>query len=123
MKQKNTLFIGIALLCMTCISPTNAQEQEFFTALQDIPIMKGLSEIHESTTSYDKPNGRIIETYATSETISKEAITEYYNRILPQFGWGATSKTTYYRKGETLEISFEEKNQSTILKVTIIPSL
>lgn len=102
---------------------THDTEPRFFSVLHDVPIMDGLIEIEDNTTTYDKPNGRIIDAFAKTNAISKENIITYYNATLPQFGWGKTAHGQFYRKDEILKLTFEQRENMQILKISIRPSL
>ncbi len=118
--------LTLILISFLAIAPhAHAQENEqiFFSTLQDIPLMQGLKEIEEHATSFDKPNGRIIQAFALTNNLSADDITTYYNATLPQFGWGKSKHGHFYRNGENLEISFEKQNYGHILKIMISPSL
>ncbi|MGH1456203.1 MAG: hypothetical protein ACRBDI_05435 [Alphaproteobacteria bacterium] len=123
--MKNLLRLIILTICLISPSMTHAQnhDQQFFSTLQDIPLMKGLTEIEEHATSFDKPGGRIIQAYAIIKNYNEEDVMTYYNATLPQFGWGKSKQGHYYRNGEILKLSFEKNNNTHILKIMISPSL
>lgn len=100
----------------------NAEDPTFFSALHDIPVMSGLTEMQDST-AYDKPEGRIIDVFAITNNHSEKNIIAYYNETLPQLGWGATSPTRFYRAKEILTLSFEETENTKTLKISVRPSL
>ena len=48
----------------------------------------------------------------------------YYDVTLPQFGWNKVVEAEgghYYRKGENLEISFDEEEGQSLIKIMIHP--
>ncbi len=104
---------------------TFAQKQKpaFFLSLEDIPLMSGLEEIPAATHSLDKPEGRIIESYAAMENVTSHQVSQYYAQALPAFGWGQTAKNKFFRENEYLEISFETHKGQEFTKITIRPSL
>ena len=92
-------------------------------SLEDIPLMPGLEEIPAETLSFDKPEGRIIESYAYLHSITQSQVIKYYADALPQFGWGKTTQNKYFRGQEYLELSFETREKQTFLRIVIRPSL
>lgn len=109
----------------TSAQPSDEQghKQIFFSALHDIPLMDGMTEIQDETMMFDKPGGRIIDAYAISDRLSSQDITLYYNATLPQFGWGKTDNLHFYRDKEILSLSFPKHDDATLLKISIRPSL
>ena len=122
--MKKTFFIILACTVLS-FSAAHAQnsEPQFFTSLHDVPLMEGLNEIDTEATAYDKPNGRIIDAFAYTGSLSPNAIMSYYNSTLPQFGWGKTDNGTFYREQEIMRISFEKHEGAHIVKISIRPSL
>lgn len=60
---------------------------QFFTALDDLPIPAGLTELGEGF-SFETPQGRIVDVIAQG-SLSPDAITAFYDSALPALGWGA----------------------------------
>lgn len=85
--------------------------------------MPGLEEIPADTLTFDKPEGRIIESFALMHHLKDSDVTAYYTRVLPAFGWGAAGKNRFFRQSEMLEISFETGQNGRFTKITIRPSL
>ncbi len=98
-------------------------EQIFFSALQDVPIMSGLEELIDQTISFDKPEGRIIESLAVMHDITQRQLLDFYELTLPQFGWGMVDSNLFFRKNEFLEINFEENNNNHLVRIMIKPTL
>lgn len=101
------------------------QETAFFLLIEDMPLMDGLVELEDESVSFDKPEGRIIESYALMDQITKEQVTEYYKNTMPQFGWGRVKENMFYSNAnkESLELSFMERGGKKFLKVSVFPSL
>ena len=93
----------------------------FFTALRDVPLMPGLEEMTEFTVVFDKPEGRIIESLAVAGTTPPEAIRNFYDTALPQFGWRRIAQNSFVREKENLQIHFEEIEGQNILRITVLP--
>lgn len=98
-------------------------EATFFSSLEDIPLMPGLSELPGQGMVFDKPEGRIVEALALTEGIPHKDILVYYGGTLPQLGWGRVSDTRFFREGEVLEISFSIVPEGEAVRFLIRPVL
>lgn len=106
-------------------APQARQETpQFFESLEDIPLMPGLQELPGETLTFDKPEGRIVETAAIlSGEIGREQVLLYYQSVLPRFGWGKSGENEFFRAGEVLRISFDGNNGRTVARFLIKPVL
>ncbi len=95
--------------------------QMFFYNIPDIPIMEGIEEQLDQGVSFDKPEGRIIESVAIMHGVSREELLKFYKMTLPQLGWGLVNDNSYFRKRELLEINFEENNGHDFVRIMIRP--
>ncbi len=102
-------------------APSGLATPQFFTSLQDVPLMPGLTELTEYTVVFDKPEGRIIESVASIESLTPEAIRTYYEASLPQLGWNRIGDDYFARQGEYLRMNFEEVEGQDFLKIIIMP--
>ena len=90
------------------------------SGFEDLPLMDGLKQAEDTAVSFDTPSGRIIEAYAQSNTISKQKITDFYNKTLPQLGWSRVSgkgkavSVSYTREGEVLTISVDDGTPASV---------
>ncbi len=107
----------------TSFAQTPAPEPQFFSMLQDVPLMPGLEEIADQTVSFDKPEGRIIESEAQMHDLTKDQVLNFYQRTLPQFGWGKIVENRFFRNNEFLEIYFDENDGRNVVKIIIKPTL
>jgi hypothetical protein len=98
-----------------------AAETQFFESLYDVPIMPGLEELPEMAMSFDKPDGRISQAAAYSDTLKEDDIAAFYKQSLPQMGWDQKSQGTYVRDGEELKISVEKTGASQLVKFQLKP--
>src|SRR5688572_29954042 len=95
-----------------------AEPVVFFSALQDVPLMPGLHEISEQTVIFDKPDGRIVESFAEIEDISQDAVLRYYNASLPPFGWAKRGDGRFIRDKEILELRFQQLGDDVFLRIS-----
>lgn len=97
-----------------------AGEVRFFSELSDIPLMPGLYELTEKTVIFDKPEGRIVESSAVSETENTINIKEFYDSSLPQLGW-IRQGDSYVRGDEILNLAVGAESGVSVLKITVSP--
>ena len=123
-------FISLVFLSgLVLPTPVFAQKAEgyddtaFFSELEDIPLMPGLTELPEDSLSFDKPEGRIVEQVALIGDLSQKDVLVYYGGVLTHLGWGRVSDTRFFREREYLELSYEEQQGATLLKVMVRPAL
>ena len=121
------------LLVMCCVMlplPVRAQgpdsqsaltAPQFFTSLQDVPLMPGLRELTDLTVIFDKPEGRIIESVAAMDSLTVDIIRRYYKSSLPQLGWNRIGQDYFARQGEYLRLNFETVEGQGFLKIIIMP--
>ena len=99
------------------------QESQFFSSLQDIPLMSGMEELDGHAVSFDKPEGRISESFALMRDLKQGDVLRFYQATLPQLGWGRVSEYRFFRQSETLEIYFGEIEEQSIIRIMIGPTL
>ncbi|MBI1260133.1 MAG: hypothetical protein GC184_00250 [Rhizobiales bacterium] len=82
----------------------------YLDAVEDMPLMNGLSETGEGGIVFDKPTGRIVRA-AAQGPVSPEAVRAFYIETLPALGWERAPKLELFsdllifrREGERLEI-------------------
>lgn len=96
----------------------------FFEHMDDIPIMPGLVEVADQGYVFDKPQGRIGESFAYGRGISAEDVRAYYEASLPQFGWVPAPGLSFSRGGEVVTLSVEaagNQEGGQVLSVRITP--
>ncbi|HBR68322.1 MAG TPA: hypothetical protein DEA55_02985 [Rhodospirillaceae bacterium] len=119
---KIILIIAAIFMAAPCALAQQDQEPpKFFSSLQDVPLMPGLRELTDYAVMFDKPEGRIIESVAAVDSLTRESIRAYYEASLPQFGWKRIGKDNFARQGEYLRLGFEAVEGQDFLKITIMP--
>jgi hypothetical protein len=114
--SRRVIFMALVLFSVAAM----AGEPRFFTELSDIPLMPGLYELTGKTVVFDKPEGRIVESSAVSETENANQIKGFYDSVLPQLGW-VRQGDSYVRRDETLRLSLDSGPALTVLKITVFP--
>jgi len=58
----------------------------YLDAVEDMPVMDGLTETGDGGIIFDKPDGRIVRTVATGN-VTAQGVHDFYDATLPQLGW------------------------------------
>ena len=117
-----SLFLTAAPVYFSSPAQANSPEPaQFLTSIPDVPLMPGLVELSEQTVTFDKPSGRIIESALQIHGVSEEQIRQYYESVLPQFGWSQIEENAFVRGAERLQMGFENYEDEHFLRITVIP--
>lgn len=98
----------------------SAEEPRYLSEIQDLPLMPGLVEVVGAGLVFDKPNGRIVETYARGN-VEAAAVTSFYRSTLPQLGWRLAGDGGFVREGETLVIETEPGEAGLTVRFVLRP--
>ena len=87
--------------------------------------MDGLTEQADSGVVFDKPDGRIVERYA-SGPLTPESVKAFYSQTLPQLGWQpvaakAARHLNFQREGESLDIEFKTVGSELVVRFSVAP--
>jgi hypothetical protein len=83
----------------------------FFRAVEDLPLMPGMTEIESEAVVFDQPEGRVVQVTAHAPLGSGGAVATFYEQTLPQLGWqkegqGEVPGNVYVRDKERLTIEY-----------------
>ena len=97
----------------------------FVSGFEDLPLMDGLTEQADSGVVFDKPDGRIIERYA-SGPLSMDSVMSFYRETLPQLGWmpvvaKAAKHLAFEREGESLDVEFKTVGSELVVRFSVAP--
>ena len=92
----------------------------FFDLVADLPLMPGLAEVREAGVVFDKPDGRIVEAYASGE-VARDRVFAFYRAALPELGWAPITATRYRREGEYLHLRISQEDETVTLRIAITP--
>lgn len=131
--KRGLLAFGLALACLSSLvvpgiaapQAARAQEPAFAAGIEDLPLMPGLAQVAEAGVVFDKPSGRIVESYAEGAATRAE-VEAFYRRTLPQLGWRAVDREGdagpgFLREGERLVISFLGRDGDLVVRFTLQP--
>lgn len=111
-----TLLLGVFILT------GNTWATSFIEGLEDVPVMKGLSQMPKDNISFGNEESRFVETYLTSSKVGFKTVEKFYVDTLPQLGWTYQGKREhtliFYRENETIEIVPEQK-KPLIVRITV----
>ena len=97
----------------------------FFDSLPDVPVAAGLEILPEEGVRFDKPEGRIAEVVAVlaadGDHPGAAGIVQFYDQVLPSFGWVADGEQSYVRGPEGLKFWFEVVDGETYFHVLVEP--
>lgn len=98
-------FLALILVAAVVLGPPERAEaaDAFVAGLEDVPLPPGFAVVADSTTVFDKPSGRIVESYATGAD-SAAAVLGFYDRSLEALGWTRLRSGHFLRNGELLRI-------------------
>ena len=92
----------------------------YVAGVADLPLMPGLAEVKGAGLVFDKPSGRIVETYAQG-FVERAAVLAFYRRSLPPLGWEETGEASYRREGESLSFDFVSDADPLVLRFSLRP--
>jgi hypothetical protein len=94
--------------------------ERFFSMVEDLPLMPGLTEIVEAGLMFDNPRGRIVTMFAKGN-VARPAVLDYYRGALPQLGWEASGSDRFRREGEILRLEFTKETAGLIVRFALSP--
>jgi len=126
-KKKFTLilYIGIFLIlpivaCVTNFSPRHHVETSYIPELGDLPMPGGFKSRDDLSTSFNTPDGSITDSYIEGQG-SKDEVADFYETILPEFGWKKIDLSLYEREGERLHLDISPRHKNLMIKFTLRP--
>ncbi len=93
----------------------------FLAAIEEVPLMAGLTEEPTVALDFDKPHGRLVETYAYGEVRAEDAAA-FYHAVMPEFGWQVISGLVFSREGEMLRIDLIAEERSLVVRFVLSPN-
>ncbi len=115
------IFAPALFALLLLASAAGAADGDFFSRLEDVPVMPGLQPAEDAGIEFDTPSGRIVEAYAIG-TVARKAVLDFYRQTLPQLGWSAGAGNAFRREGESLRIDFFGPDGELTVRFTISPA-
>ena len=107
MKLRNYLCAALLLQVFAAGIQSATAEDKFFSAIEDLPLMDGLSEVDGVGVIFDSPSGRIVELLSIGE-VNKNVVSNFYSQTLPQLGWTEIAPNKFSREDEILILEFSQ---------------
>jgi hypothetical protein len=98
--------ISLALALFVSLAPPLGAADAFFSVIDDLPLMSGLSENENAAVTFETANGRIVEAAARGG-VAPAKVRAFYAQVLPQLGWTLKGDGLYGREDEVLRMSIE----------------
>ena len=121
------ILLYISAFLMLSISSLQAQDQQFFETLYDVPVMQGLEEVPDMALSFDKVGGRIAEAGAVTAILSDREVMSFYRASLEQMGWqqkeGVYDPYVFTRENEKLSIFLDKSDSSLVVRFLLEPDM
>lgn len=94
----------------------------FIEGLEDVPLLKGMSQVQKENISFGNEESRLVEASLTSSKMGFSKVEKFYVETLPQLGWSYQGKRdetlTFYRDGEVLDIA-RESIKPLVVRITV----
>ncbi len=115
----------ILALLVLAAAPAALAEDGFIMAIDDLPLMPGLTEMREAGLAFDKPQGRIVEAYAAG-AVAGDAVEAFYEKTLPQLGWSMAISPAgvarWHRDGEVLRVDVLANEGPVMVRFYLTPN-
>ncbi|MBL8700933.1 MAG: hypothetical protein JNK67_21335 [Alphaproteobacteria bacterium] len=108
----------LALLVLGCAA--GEAQGDFLAGLEDLPLMPGLSEAPSGRTTFETPDGRIVERNAAG-SVTRAAVLRFYAETLPQLGWQPAGEGQFTRGSERLRLDFAGGAEPLVVRFLITP--
>lgn len=118
-KSGHVVLFGLFLLGAP-VPALAEHRQAFVGGLEDLPLMDGLAEDRAAGLVFDKPDGRLVDAYA-SGPIAPEAVAAFYRETLPELGWRVVGPLVFERDGERLSIETEAAAGEVLVRFHLAP--
>lgn len=114
----STICLIISLMMITNANAANV----FIEGLEDVPMLKGMTQVQKDNISFGNEESRLVEAYLTSSKVGFTRVEKFYTETLPQMGWTYQGKRdntlTFYRDGEVLDIA-KESVKPLVVRITV----
>lgn len=108
------LITPLAMIAM--LGAAHAAAPQFVSALDDVPLPPGVSEIADSVAAIEGLEGRIVSVQARG-AIAPAELTRFYDQALPALGW-TREGARFVRARQALTITFRRDDDDGALRIT-----
>lgn len=115
-----------AITAITVLAAAPAHATDFLKAIDDVPLVKGLTEMPEPIV-FESDQGRVVRTSAEGQ-VDGARISSFYTASLPALGWkpvAGADGLAFERENERLNIGIRERasNQPAQVRFELIVKL
>lgn len=110
-----------ALLAILLVLAPPAVADDYFAAIDDLPVAPGMTEDENASVVFDSPAGRIVTVVATGNAQLADLRT-YYRSALPALGWDPQSADAYVREGATLTFTYSRDGDRLTMRIRLATS-
>lgn len=119
--QRHVYLAALGVILLGVSIPALADHRQAFVGgMEDLPLMDGLAEDRVAGLVFDKPDGRLVDAFA-SGPVSPEAVARFYRETLPELGWRAVDSLVFEREGERLSIETEAAAGEVLVRFHLVP--
>lgn len=118
--MKHRLFPALLAILLVFAPPT-ARADDYFAAIDDLPVAPGMTEDENASVVFDSPAGRIVTVVATGSALLSDLRT-YYRSALPALGWEPQSADAYVREGATLTFTYSRDGDRLTMRIRLATS-
>ena len=114
------VFVRLLILVLLTAPAAAQLAGAFVSGTEDLPLMAGLVESPEAGLVFDKPEGRIVEAWA-SGAVERGAVEAFYAETLPALGWIPAGALEFTREDEALRITITEEGGAVTVRFSLSP--
>ncbi|MCL2629756.1 MAG: hypothetical protein FWD33_03685 [Alphaproteobacteria bacterium] len=101
-------FIIIGLVFVGILGAGNVRAVEFLPNFEDVPMMSGLQAVDAGGFLFSVPEGKIVETIAVSDSVTRRQFQRFYRDALRGLGWVVVKEDSkvqeFSRSGDRLSV-------------------
>lgn len=121
MTKKLFIFLNAFFMLLFASARPQAADK-FIDGLEDVPVMKGLTQLAKDNISFGNEESRLVEAYLTSNRVGFKAVIKFYKDTLPQMGWRcedeSADRLSFRREGEMIDI-VKEQEKPLMVRITV----
>lgn len=108
-----------ALICP--FQAYSAENQAYFSALSDVPLMENMKELTDQSFVFDKAEGRVVEVVGLLSASSPDDAIKFYDSVLKDLGWKPLKSEAYERNNEQLSVKALKVDEGVLVTFQLSP--
>ncbi len=114
-------FIPALLATLLVLAPPAVRADDYFAAIDDLPVAPGMAEDENASVVFDSPAGRIVTVVAIGNA-RLAVLRAYYRSALPALGWDPQYADAYVREGATLAFTYSRDGDRLTMRIRLATS-